>query len=519
MKKYFKLFIVFICFSFFQIKNVYGISEDFEFVINTIGVPKYNVYGQEINEDVYYTYNVFAYSSPKEASLNSAQGFKETSLGKWTSSNTKYNGSGQRGEYYFLGREYNGSLISNVYYPVSFFPDNTPEYWTYMYMNDAYSSWNDSSKYKYSEQLEYMKNSKILYDFLDFSARTTDPYNLVKYNITANSIGLDKIMLDTCSTWKTQGIMNVVRKDLNGAIRYSIFAIEPMAASATVKSNLTVDEVYVLTENEKEKEINITFGAEAINLTDYARPKHIKEIKSDLYINGQKVSSVIGNKKTSISKSYIYTLSRENENSYPLYIEVKSSLYTEFAVDGLMKDGLSKTVNVTIEKYKQALESAEIKELTKENNKIYVNDLVKTLSTEEADSVGIIQQGRHLCLKLETDFDDNYISIYLNNNKVNYTKLLSKDGCVFLEIDVIGIANTIASWNYLRNYYNNYFTIKNNDIGKRVASPNEIKIVINGIEKVIKFDTIDNFNININYKLYGVVNKEDVYAKIEIEKW
>ena len=519
MKIHRKILLIIFTFYIFNLKNVYGISENFEFVINTIGIPRYNVYGQEINEDVYYEYNVFAYSSPREASQNASQGFQETDYGKWTIDDRKYSGYGQRGEYYYLGREYNGSLISNVYYPVSFFPDTTPEYWNYMYINGAYDSWNDRSKFKYEEQIQYMKQSKIMYDTLDFEHRKTNPYNLIKYNITAADIGFDKIMLDTCSTWKTQGIMNVVRKDQNGAIRYSIFATEPMAASASVKSKLIVNDNYLIDENEKEKDIVISFGADAINLTDYAKVKHIKEIKAELYINGEKVSVISASKEKSLSKNYIYTLSRQRANSYPLYIEVKSSLYTEFAVDGLMQDGLSKEVNIEIKEYKTMLESAEIKELSKENSKLLVSPLIRTESTENSNSSGIVQCGRHICLKLKTDYDVDAVNIYINNNKEAFRHLKTKDGYIYIEIDLQDIKNTVASWAYLRNTKGNYFLVSSEDIGKRVASPNEIKIVINSVEKIILFDTIDNFNMNINYKMYNVINTEEINDKIEFEKW
>ena len=69
--------------------------------------------------------------------------------------------------------------------------------------------------------------------------------------------------------------------------------------------------------------------------------------------------------------TYIIKFYINKENSYPLYIEVKSSMYTEFAVDGLMRDGLSKTVTVNIEKYKNKLNDAELKLLSINNEKIF----------------------------------------------------------------------------------------------------------------------------------------------------
>ena len=41
-------------------KVCWALSDNFKFIIDTIGIPRYNVNKQEINEEVYYTYNVFS---------------------------------------------------------------------------------------------------------------------------------------------------------------------------------------------------------------------------------------------------------------------------------------------------------------------------------------------------------------------------------------------------------------------------------------------------------------------------
>ena len=51
--------IIVILILFLGIKQYsYSISDDFKYVINTIGIPEYNVYNQQINEEVYYTYKL-----------------------------------------------------------------------------------------------------------------------------------------------------------------------------------------------------------------------------------------------------------------------------------------------------------------------------------------------------------------------------------------------------------------------------------------------------------------------------
>ena len=47
-----------------SINKIYALSEDFIFTIDTVGIPRYNSYGNEISEDVYIAYNIFAYSEP-----------------------------------------------------------------------------------------------------------------------------------------------------------------------------------------------------------------------------------------------------------------------------------------------------------------------------------------------------------------------------------------------------------------------------------------------------------------------
>lgn len=42
-----------------------------------------------------------------------------------------YNGSGVRGEYNLLGRDYSGNIINNYYFPVDALPETTPENWWY----------------------------------------------------------------------------------------------------------------------------------------------------------------------------------------------------------------------------------------------------------------------------------------------------------------------------------------------------------------------------------------------------
>ena len=350
--KHITIFIVLIIYIIFKSSVNATISDNFKFVIDTIGIPQFNVYNEEINENIYYSYNVFVYSNPiKIQSQTNLQRFKQVdNQGRWTLDGSNYQGSGVRGEYDILGRSYSGSLIYNVYFPVDAMPETLPERWNFVEIPDAINSWNDSNKYKYIEQLDYMKNVKLLFDKLNYEDSTSDPYNLIEYNISANSIGLDKVMLNTCSTWKTMGVVSINRKNNLGQVRYATLVAPPMEASADIKSNLIVDDNFEIGENEDNILIPINFYAQLINLKNYANVKHVKQISSTLYINDKQISTISGSKTVKVDKDIIYTVSRENnfQDNYPLKIKVISYLYTEFNVDGLMKNELEKTIYIDI---------------------------------------------------------------------------------------------------------------------------------------------------------------------------
>ena len=262
----------------------------------------------------------------------------------------------------------------------------------------------------------------------------------------------------------------------------------------------------------------INFGAEAINLTNYARSEHIKEIKAKLYINGALVSNISASKKSKIRKNYILIVKKENENAYPLNIEVKSTIYTEFSVDGIMQDGLSKRVNIIFEKNKEILKNVQLKILSSNQNKYMVSELIKTNITDN-NSLGIIQAGNHLAIKIDTDYDEKNIKLFINDKEQLFKSIYKKEGSIFLDCVLNEEFITINGWNSLRNNTNNYFQINENDIGTRIKNPNKLKIIIAEKEKILLFDCIDKYNMNINYNFYGVNNKEGVNKKSAIEKW
>ena len=502
-------------FIFFSFNFCFGISQNFKFVIDTIGIPQYNVYGYEINEDIYYTYNVFSYGSPLQMfSITSTQRFKAVAdNGKWTKDGGPYKGSGIRGEYYVLGTSYSGSIIDNVYFPVDYVPTSTPDKWRYVEVPGAYESWNDKSKYKYIEQLEYMKNTSLLFDQIDLVNHTSNSYNLISYGINANKIGLSKARLNTCSTWKTMGVVSTRIMNSGGRIGTAIFATSPMAANADVKSVINVENVYNMDENQDQMSIPINFGADAMNLNNYANKNHIKEICAIIYINGKEYARVSGSKTVSVGKDIIFAVSRgdiKTPRIEKLEIKVESYLYTEFSVDGLLQDCITKNITINIPSKKIVpIQDFRIGLLKKQNNSLVISPLVQTNETNIENSKGVLENGRNIAVGLKLNFntDDDYtLNLYINDKKVNYNKIYDSGTSRILEINISGgLENTLASWKYLRDKTKDYLSINFDKIGTRVKKPNVIKLEITLYGNIYtyteKFDNIDDFRFNMGYIL------------------
>ena len=517
--------------AFIGSKKVYCITDNFKFVIETIGVPRYNVYGKEINEEVYKAYNVFSYGWPEELSSNVGQRWKNSKYGLWSQGSGAYNGYGIRGEYNLLGRDYSGNVINNYYFPVDTIPETTPEYWSYYSNPGATDSWKDKNKYKYIEQLEFMKNTKLMFNDISSRDNSDNPDKIREYNITANMIGLDKARLDVCSTWKTNGIIHTRRK-VNGQIRYAVFLTKPMAANANVQSGLNVNDSYVLGETEDSIEIEISYDAIVVNMTGYAKENHIKEIESRLYINGKEVESISGSKTANVGTKYILKLSRaslvENKNNQ-IVVRNDSYAHTEFAVDGLMQDSDEKIINIFVKKEKVIpLKFNEVKVLEKDDDSLVVRPLAQAEVSKEQESTGITEAGKYLVLKLKIhdkvskdDLED--IELKLNDDEIKDFEIIDNKSKEYLIIKFklpLFLESTIYGWKSLREVYGNYFNINEKDVGKRIVSPHNLKIISKykevENEENIKIDTIDDYITNMNYTFVGSDYEDKV---VNLEEW
>lgn len=504
----------------------FAISDKFKFIIDTIGIPRYNVYGEEINEEIYYNYNVFSYSTPENMyALTNTQRFKIVlDQGKDLK-------DGVRGEYYLLGRGYTGNFIANVYFPVDGTPETTPDKWNYIKINGAIDSWYDTSKYKYFEQLEYTKNSNLLFDTIDYTTNTCNSYNLIEYNITPQKIGLEKIVLNTCPTWKTYGVVTINRINNKGELRYATLAIRPMAANASVESNFKYNGNTTISSVQDSTLLNINFGANAINLTDYATKNQIKNISSTIYINNEKIATVSGSKTVSVDKKINYTVSRNmftTPGKHKIHIKVVSYLYTDFSVDGLMENTLEKDIEIYVdEKLIAPLSSKNIYVQKKEDNKLVVSPLVQTNITKLANSYGFVEKGRNIAIQLNVKSKDiklDNIQVFLNGKKVEHSILKSSKKGYLIGINISSDnENTLMTWEYLRNKLQNYFDIDFKKIGSRIKSPCKIDISYSVLGKYFNecllIDFVDNYTQNMNYIFEnGVINKNDFNKYYSIEE-
>ena len=515
-------------------KKIYAISDNFKFVVDTIGIPRYNVYGKEINEEVYKAYNVFSYGMPEELSSDLGQRWKNSKYGLWSKGIGAYNGKGVRGEFNLLGKDYSGNCINNYYFPVDTLPSNTPEYWEYYSNPGAEASWNDKSKYKYSEQLEYMKNTKLLFNDISSRDNCDNPEKIKEYNITASKIGLSKARLDVCSTWKTNGIIHTRRK-VGNSIRYAVFLTRPMAANADIRANIDLnDSEFILADDKDDIEVQVPYSANIINMAGYANKKHIKEIKSELYINGKKVDEISGSKTDIVGTKYVLKLTRKDLSEGTNYIKIsnKSYSHTEFAVDGLMQNSIDKTINIVVQKKKiipVIIENENIKVVEKDKDVLVVRPLAQFNVSKDAESLGISEAGKYLAIKLKVNEnikceDIQKIKIILNDEEIKMEQVLKdrNDRNIVLIFRIPSYTNaTVFGWKSLREIYGNYFSIDSNEVGKRINLPHMLDIMTSYNNEDytvhVKFDTIDDYITNINYRYQEASLNDD--KVISVDEW
>lgn len=536
LKKVAKIFFIFFMLGCIKQNVIYALSDNFKFIIDTIEIPRYNINGQEINEEVYYTYNVFSYGKPEKIKL-SGQRWTSTKYGKWTKSGGAYKGKGTRGEYYIIGTNYDGEIIHNYYFPLDAIPTKTPDKWNFYNMPGAKESWNNKNNYKYIEQLNFMKETKLLFNDLSSKDKAMNPDCIKTYNISAKSIGFDKAKLDTSATWKTNGII-YTRRLIQGKIWTAIFLTPPMAANAKLDVDLDVNNEYILTSEEDNLLIPIDFAGNVVNATGYASKKHIKELNLKLYIDGKEVDNVSGSKTMSMGNKYILMVTRDKfspNKTHSLKLLVKGYLHTEFSVDGLLQDTIEKEIKIKIEpKRVIPINNGNISVLSKDSNKWVVSPLAQTINTLSGNSQGFTEAGKYIVIKYNLNIPKEGIEnlkIYLNDGLIQKDGICNKEIIKFNGNKLVvilklpeNLETTLYGWASLREKEQSYFEIEDSELLSRKLSPHSIKIKFKydnlDYEYLVRIDTMDNYMLNINGEIKNrVVNVESLYNKEELLSW
>ncbi len=516
------LFVLVIC----SVNKIYALTDEFIFTIETVGIPRYNSYGKEISEDVYIAYNIFAYSEPHKISGGN-QRWKDSKYGYWAKGKGRYIGSGTRGEYYVIGYTYSGEEIFNYYFPMDSIPTTTPDTWTFYSYPIAEESWQDTTMYKYEEQLTHMLKSKLMFNDLSSTAKANNPKYIKEYNITAEKIGKKKARLETAATWRTYGMISTRRK-ISGVIYKQVYLVKPMAADAEVKVSLDVENKYVLTEDNDELLIPIAYGVEILNMTGYANEKHVKEIKAMVYVDGERLDEISGSKITSVGGEYMLVITRDNYPETPertVTITVNGYMHTEFAVDGLMKDSVTQNISLTIEPKKiSPLKDINFAILGKQNKTMVVRPLAQNIATNNCDTIGFIEAGKTLAVKLDLSVDNvEKVEAKLGEKSVTVNTLVETKNKIIFGINIPEeISTTLYGENSLREEYSSYFNVNKANIGSRKNEPYILKIILtysnNEYIEEVKIDILDTFLSNMNSETH-VTNSAEVNSRMNLMTW
>lgn len=487
------------------------ISESFSKTLELINVPEKNTDGYEINEEMYKIYNLIVYGKPQDVVKN--QRWKDTPNGKYINKSTN-----KRGEYRILGYALNGSVVNNELFPDDYVSGKSPEEWNYIVIDDAYASWNDTSKYQTEEQYNYMLNQKL-------------SRNGITCNLTAKDIGLTKARLEAFATWKTAGSIFTLKKDDRGIYWGATFSIPPMAADAEVNALLNFPNGLNYTMNKETNilEIPFSFGAEVNNLSEFAKVSDIKKLSSELEVQYNPYDKISTEKQREIIKSNKIVIDKNKYkgiDTLELIVKNTAILETQFKSEAPMIDinEIALTIN-----------------LQGENTYITVKDINKRVSGEVPrpkissiklyrKSVNGLDEKQKLFIskKTETDFicagqvliveatilnspddvlffieGDARIQTYdeltkkflYNEPKSRGEKLIfgslteqkksyklprsmnEKNGKYVLEYVIpYNTKQTIHSWNTLRNENKNGLEINKEKLLSRISTPYKIKI-------------------------------------------
>lgn len=528
-------------------------SEEFTLLLETMNVPKENIFAKSINEDIYNEYKLFVYGSPLDG--YNGQRWKNVMDGHWTRDGSAWNGNGTRGEYWILGTNYNGKEVHNHKFPVDIEPPTSPTEWRYAIISDALESWQETEKYMDDTQKEYMLTQKLM-------------RNNNTYDLTVGDIGFDKVRVENYATWKTNGTVYTQRYDMNNKKWAANFMIPPMAGDAQLEgyAEFPLGMEYTIEEQIDSINIPIIYGCKVTNLTNYAKKEHVKEIKSEVYINGKYIEDVVDSQSLEVKKETLYLVDRNNYSnnaSITLNIQIKSKLYTTFITDGALVDVKSYTIIIN---FGEKIENNSSNKYNDVDNEYYVeneefpppiitsveinrieNNKEKPLLISKKTGREFICAGQTILIRVKAinlaknitiEFEgDSSITTFdkltklfewtepKSRNEKTFFNSLKKfedmyDGKIGMTAIDLGedeqefeckyiipyeTKQTLHSWNSLRNISNDAFSINENKLFSRITAPYEIVFKVRGstgtTTKRIELDVFERWDTLYNRNL------------------
>lgn len=363
MKKIILLVLVFVCVS----SVTYAYSDGFKYMIQELEIPEKNINGLLLNEEIYNVYNIIVYGTA--GNIKNGQRWKDKKDGNWIYNGGIYKNeqNAKRGEYWILGENVDGREVHNEIFPDDYVSSESPLEWNYVVINDAETSWLDTSSYHSDKQIEYMLKHNL-------------SRNGVTYEINAEKIGTNKARLETYATWKTAGSIYTKKFGPNNVYWGATFNIPPMAADASLNTNiyLSKGKNYKMLEEEKNIEIPISYDAIIDGLSEYVTKEDIKNIKSELLIDGKRVDSVLAKESLNVQGEYILEVSKEKykSNVIEILVTCNSVAETYFNLDSPMYSSKEEIITIYING------AEEIVNVKNENKRFESGDKPKIASIE-----------------------------------------------------------------------------------------------------------------------------------------
>lgn len=541
--------------------NTFAYSDEFTIMLETMDIPKQNILGKDINEEIYNEYKLLVYGNPLEPF--SGQRWKNVTDGHWTKNSGAWKGSGIRGEYWILGTNYNGNEVHNHKFPVDIEPPTDPTKWRYAVISDALDSWQATDKYVDDMQREYILSQNLM-------------RNNVSYDIKVMDIGLDKIRIENYPTWKTKGTLYTERYDMNNKKWAANFMVESMAGDADLEgyAKFPNGTEFELNEENGILQIPIIYGADVLNLTDYAKKEHIKEIKSQLYINGNYIEEIKDIESMSIEKNTFLNI---DKNEYipntliKLNVQIKSTLLTKFITDGVLTDVKEYTIFIQYGNVQSEIELGEFNIVRNEEYSEYPDipppqitsfEIVRIKNGKEYNLLESLKTGKKficagetICIKVKaTNFAERFTVEFEGDKSINafdeltklfewtepknrkektlynslkdYEKMYSDKRIIYPENDegkyisfnykyVIPYKTkqTLHSWSSLREVSNNAFEIDEKKMFTRISEPYQIVVKASGTTGVtterIELDVFQRWDTLYNRDLSKYIKNID----------